>query len=54
MKNFVFGIAFVLMVALLAPMTEAQDVSKGSIGGVVRDATGAVVTDATVTLSSPT
>jgi outer membrane receptor for ferrienterochelin and colicin len=54
MKNFVFAIAFVLMVALLVPTAGAQDISKGSIAGVVRDATGAVVTDAGVTLSSPT
>ena len=54
MKNFVFGIAFVLMVALLVTTAGAQDVSKGSIAGVVRDATGSVVPDATVTLSSPT
>jgi hypothetical protein len=53
MKNFVLGITFVLMAALLAPMAGAQDITRGSIGGVVRDATGAVVADATVTLTSP-
>src|ERR1700730_16823868 len=54
MKNSVLGIAFVLMAALLVSTAGAQDISKGSIAGVVRDATGAVVTDAAVTLSSPT
>jgi len=54
MKSFVSGIAFVGLAALLVPIAVAQDVSKGSIAGIVRDATGAVVTDATVTLSSPT
>lgn len=43
-----------VLVALLATMAAGQDISKGSIGGVVRDATGAVVADANVTLSSPT
>ena len=39
---------------LLASFAGAQDVSKGSIGGIVRDATGGVVPDANVTLSSAT
>src|ERR1700680_4392984 len=54
MKNSVLGIALAILIALQAPIGKAQDVSKGSISGVVRDATGAVVTDANVTLSSPT
>src|ERR1700682_1843999 len=33
---------------------QAQDITKGSIAGIVRDATGAVVPNATVKLSSPT
>jgi hypothetical protein len=46
-------LAFVSLVALLASVATAQDISKGSIAGTVRDATGAVVADANVTLTSP-
>src|SRR5579863_9551790 len=38
---------------LLTPVVGAQDISKGGLFGVVRDATSAVVADADVTLSSP-
>ncbi len=41
-----------LLAWTLAPM-QGQDITKGSIGGVVRDATGAVVPDAKVLLTSP-
>jgi hypothetical protein len=52
MRSFVASIAAVALIAFL-PIAQAQDVSKGTVVGVVRDATGAVVTDANVTLSSP-
>jgi hypothetical protein len=42
-------IALVLSVSLAV----GQDISKGSIGGVVRDASNAVISGATVTLNSP-
>ena len=42
-----------VLIAVLVPLAGAQDISKGSIAGVVRDATSAVVADAEVTLSSP-
>src|ERR1700719_495677 len=44
------------LVAILSvslPFAVAQDVSKGSISGAVRDSSGAVIPDANVTLSSP-
>jgi Carboxypeptidase regulatory-like domain/TonB-dependent Receptor Plug Domain len=41
-----------VLIAVLVPLAGAQDISKGSIIGVVRDATSAVVADADVTLSS--
>jgi Carboxypeptidase regulatory-like domain/TonB dependent receptor/TonB-dependent Receptor Plug Domain len=41
-----------VLIAVLVPLAGAQDISKGSIVGVVRDATSAVVADAEVTLSS--
>ena len=53
MKHWLSIGLFVTILALLLPLGMAQDVSKGSITGVVRDSTGAVVPDATVTLSSP-
>jgi len=53
MKHWLSIGLFVTIVALLLPLGVAQDVSKGSITGVVRDSTGAVVPDANVTLSSP-
>src|SRR5215469_13096161 len=53
MRRLISSCAFVALIALLASVAAAQDVSKGSIAGVVRDATGAVVADANVTLSSP-
>jgi outer membrane receptor protein involved in Fe transport len=43
-----------MILALLAlSCLQAQDITKGSIAGVVRDATGAVVPGATVKLTSP-
>lgn len=43
-----------LILALLAlSCSQAQDITKGSIAGVVKDATGAVVPGATVKLTSP-
>ncbi len=43
-----------LLLALSVFLTlQAQDITKGSIAGVVHDATGAVVPGATVTLTSP-
>ena len=53
MRRVNFSVAFVILAALLVSGLAAQDISKGSISGVVRDATGAVVSDANVTLSSP-
>ena len=53
MRRLISSCAFVALIALLASVAAAQDVSKGSIAGVVRDATGAVVADANITLSSP-
>ena len=53
MRRLMLGLIFVGSAALLANVAAAQDVSKGSIAGVVRDATGAVVADANITLSSP-
>ena len=41
---------FVMLAALFC--LQAQDITKGSIAGVVRDATGAVIPGATVKLSS--
>ena len=54
MRRLISSSMFMALVALLANVAVAQDISKGSIAGVVRDATGAVVADANVTLSSPT
>lgn len=42
-----------LLFALAALMLQAQDITKGSINGAVRDATGAVVPGASVKLTSP-
>jgi hypothetical protein len=53
MRRLISSLVFVALAALLASVAAAQDISKGSIAGVVRDATGAVVADANVTLSSP-
>jgi len=44
---------FIAILSLLLPVAVAQDISKGSIAGVVRDSSGAVIPDAAVTLSSP-
>jgi hypothetical protein len=52
MRRLISSFVFVALIAFLASVAAAQDVSKGSIAGVVRDATGAVVADANVTLSS--
>jgi len=54
MKRLISSFCFVVLVALLASVAAGQDISKGSIAGVVRDASGAVVADANVTLSSST
>jgi len=54
MRRLISSFCSVFLVALLANVAAAQDISKGSIAGVVRDPTGAVVADANVTLSSPT
>jgi hypothetical protein len=43
----------ILAVALLAPSTWAQDITKGSIGGVVSDASGAPVCGAKIALTGP-
>ena len=53
MKHWVTIGLFIAMLSLLLPMTVAQDISKGSIAGVVRDSTGAVIPEANVTLTSP-
>src|SRR6516225_6356693 len=53
MRRLISSLAFVSLVALLASVAAAQDISKGSIAGTVRDATGSVVADANVTLTSP-
>jgi Carboxypeptidase regulatory-like domain/TonB-dependent Receptor Plug Domain len=53
MRRLISSSVFVALASLLAHVAAAQDISKGSIAGVVRDATGAVVADANVTLSSP-
>src|ERR1700682_2407230 len=42
-----------LLVITALVSVQAQDITKGSIGGVVRDASGAVVPNITVRLSSP-
>src|SRR3984885_640095 len=42
-----------LLVLLALTCLQAQDITKGAITGVVRDASGAVVPGATVKLSSP-
>src|SRR5258708_951464 len=42
-----------LLVLCLVTTLSAQDITKGSISGVVRDASGAVVGGAKVTLNSP-
>src|SRR5215469_9128912 len=47
-------ISFTLAAMCFASLANAQDVSKGSVAGVVKDATGAVIADANVTLSGPT
>ena len=52
-KNLTIAGVIGVLTAVLVPTAGAQDVSKGSIAGVVRDATSAVVADADVTLSSP-
>jgi hypothetical protein len=52
-KNLTIAGVIAVLIAVLVPVAGAQDVSKGSIAGVVRDATSAVVADAGVTLSSP-
>ena len=43
-----------VLVGMLTLALQAQDITKGSITGVVRDPTGAVVPGATVLLESPT
>lgn len=49
-----FRTFFLLCVAtLLVVSLNAQDITKGSIAGVVKDATGAVVPGANITLASP-
>jgi hypothetical protein len=53
MRRLISSLAFVALATALASVAAAQDISKGSIAGVVRDATGAVVADANVTLTSP-
>ncbi len=42
-----------LAMALLSPLSWSQDITKGSISGVVKDASGAVVAGAPVKLTSP-
>src|SRR5438094_2706318 len=42
-----------LILAITLASLQAQDITKGSIAGVVRDASGAVVANATVRLTSP-
>ena len=48
-----FMIKTLLLVLSVFVSLQAQDITKGSIAGVVRDATGAVVPGATVKLTSP-
>ena len=48
-----FMIKTLLLVLVVLVSLSAQDITKGSIAGVVRDATGAVVPGATVKLTSP-
>jgi len=52
LRQCVLWCAFVGLI--ITPALTAQDITKGSITGVVRDASGAVVPGATVTLKSPT
>jgi len=47
-------ICLVSVLASTLLLLEAQDITKGSLAGVVRDASGAVVTDAKVRLDTPT
>ena len=48
-----FLIRTLLLAMAVLVSLQAQDITKGSIAGVVRDATGAVVPGATVKLTSP-
>ncbi len=50
MRNWITAAA---VICLMAGSLAAQDITKGSIAGVVRDPTGAVVPNATVKLESP-
>ncbi len=52
--NYYFGkLRLVFALALLVGTLQAQDITRGSIAGVVRDASGAVLPNVKVTLSSP-
>ena len=42
-----------VLLSMLASVASAQDITKGSIAGVVRDPSGAVVGDAVVKLTLP-
>src|SRR5689334_14363321 len=44
---------FLVLAVFALVSLQAQDITKGSIAGVVRDASGAVVVNARVTLVSP-
>ena len=50
---FLRHISFLLLLGMLTVVSNAQDITKGSIAGVVRDPSGAVVAGAQVKLTSP-
>jgi Carboxypeptidase regulatory-like domain/TonB-dependent Receptor Plug Domain len=48
-----YCLSFILLLGLSHSSVNAQDITKGSISGVVRDPSGAVISGAVVSLSSP-
>src|SRR5713226_4628594 len=53
MKDAFRSLALAALLALLIVPAFGQDITKGSIAGVVRDATGAVIPNVEVRLKSP-